>query len=109
MDKYSQKETLLDSLNLVTDNDFAWIPFFFLKPPKDKLMTNKFIIKITLYFVPLYYSILVIGYHNQGGEITFLGFVFFLFLFMILFFALYKYIFAIPWNNRAKQLQKKTN
>jgi hypothetical protein len=99
-------ETVEDFMNGLSDKDWGWWPFLFLRPSKDQFIDNSCLFKMTAAFG------------------TFVGF--FLFLISLLldapycgnflvdmlggwlfFFLSYKYTFALFWNRRARRLRTK--
>lgn len=91
-------------MNWLTDMDWGWWPFLFLRPKKNKLMNNRVLYKMSLYFGSI--GGFIAGYINYLKSKDYLQVVVIFFLEIILFFIVYKLTFAYFWNRRAKRLMK---
>lgn len=97
-----------DFMNSLTDSDWAWLPFTFLRPAKETFMTNRYILKISLYYVPLYVSVIFLSsFYNKGVRVDITTLIFSIIIFTSLFFVIYRFTFARYWNQRANRLRLK--
>ena len=103
-------DKLENFMNMLTDMDWGWWPVLFLRPPKDREMDNRMLLKLTFVFGSLvgvlFMLVFLLGATeplNFGDIILFI--VFCLFLGWILFFVIYKVTFVYFWNRRARRLR----
>ncbi len=89
-------------LNSLTDKDWGWWPVIHLRPPKDKDIDNSVLLKLT----PVFGSFAAILLTLIDPPITIRSFIFYLVVSWVGFFLLYKYTFALAWNQRAKRLRE---
>lgn len=107
-----QPETTLDKverfMNDLTDKDFGWYPFVFLRPQPHEFMDTKFLAKISLYYGPLTGIVMYLGVFLGAGDIPFnlLAALICIIAGIPIFFITYRFTFAIPWNRRAERLTK---
>ncbi len=95
-------------MNNLSDKDWSWWPFLSLRPAKNQLMDNAFLVKLTAVFGTIIglmtfviVSFIEITVATLNGSVVIMTFCWFLFFF------LYKYTFARYWNIRASRLQDK--
>ena len=102
--------TLEDFMNRLTDMDSGWWPFLYLRPETSQLMDNRILLKMSIYFGPLYGAILsFLPVLFKRAEFSLSSVVASAVIVTILFFPLYKYTFALFWNRRARRLQAQTH
>lgn len=98
-------EEIINFANRLTDMDWGWWPFLFLRPEKNEKMTTAVVAKMALYFGSLggvIAYVLVVALGRPGGIFLFLTI---LVGFMIFFFVIYRLTFAICWNYRAERIK----
>jgi len=90
-------------MNRLTDMNWGWWPFLFLRPEKEEIMTLKYLAKISLYYGLLYGILLgIYAYYITHNKISFL----FPVAFILFFFVGFSSTFAIFWNRRSRRLQE---
>jgi hypothetical protein len=108
-------DKLENFVNRLNDMDWGWRPVLSLRPPKDRDMDNRLLIKLTLIFgsaVGVLFStlILFVEVTTGGGNITpgsiLSDFLCCLPVGWILFFPVFKLVFAYFWNRRARRLRR---
>ena len=100
-------DTLEQIMNSLSDQDWGWWPFLFLRPEQDEYMDNILVLKLTLYY-GLFFSIVGILFLSATGvELMVQQLIVGVLLFHVFFFALYRVSFATMWNRRASRLQKR--
>lgn len=93
-------------MNRLTDMDSGWWPFLYLRPEKSQLINNRILLKMSIYFGPMYgviLSFLLVVLKLAG--ISLFSIAANAIAITVLFFPLYKYTFALFWNRRARRLQ----
>lgn len=95
-------------MNAISDVDWTWWPFLFLRPAKDQFIDNSRLIKISIAFgsitgVLLFFIIFLYKLRNPSG----FNFALSIFITWVLFFAAFKFTFAHFWNLRAGRLKSK--
>jgi len=99
-------------MNRLTDMDSGWWPFLRLRPEMDQPIDNRLLLKMSICYGPLYGVILSLVVIPRISVLSWLtvaaGVLLNIALFTVLFFAFYKYTFAIFWNRRARRLQDST-
>ncbi len=97
--------SLEDFMNRLTDQDWGWWPFVFLRPPKDKAMDNVLLVKMSFSFGSMlglaYLVIWFVAFH----QLTLLSVALCFAGGWIVFFLGYKFTFACFWNRRARRLR----
>lgn len=89
-------------LNDLSDMDMLWWPFLFLRPQKNEFMTNKVLLKVTLYYGFTVAILLGLIQYCRGFEYN--DVFIYMVLFILFFFVLFKFSFAYFWNRRAQKL-----
>lgn len=95
----------INFMNKLTDMDWGWWPFLFLRPEKNEHMTTLLVLKMSLLFGSFYG--LLFGIYIFTKTNSFLDIIEVIVFFIIFFFIFYRLTFAIFWNIRAKKLIKK--
>ena len=103
-----QPETTLDKveqfMNNLTDKDFGWQPFVFLKPEPYEFMDTKFLAKISLYYGPLTGIVWCLYLKIRGLPLD-LGIILLCVLLgIVTFFLMFRFSMAIFWNRRAARI-----
>lgn len=91
--------------NRLTDADWSWWPFVFLRPEPDQLMDTRYVAHITRYFGP-FYGLFFVGLLLLTSQLTLLGLALSIVGFPLCFFVAYRLTFAVAWNRRARSLQE---
>ena len=92
-------------MNSLTDQDWGWRPFLFLRPGKDQDMRNALLSKMTFCFgTPLAVVLLLLRFIVEH-TITPASIAAVVLGCWIGFFLAYKFTFAIFWNRRARRLR----
>lgn len=102
--------TLENFMNRLTDMNSGWWPFLHLRPESNQLIDNKVLLKMSIYYGPLYGVILAFvlvlpGIPELSPRAVAASALVSTVLFTVLFFVAYKYTFALFWNRRARRLQ----
>lgn len=97
-------------MNMLSDMDWGWWPVLFLRPPKDREMDDRMLLKLTFAFGSLVGVLfMLVLFLGASGPLTFgdivLLIVFCLVLGWSLFYITYKLTFAHFWNRRARRLR----
>lgn len=97
-------------MNRLTDMNSGWWPFLHLRPEMNQLIDNRVLLKMSVYYGPLFGVILsLVVVALRISELSWLAVAAVVLiniaLFTALFFVFYKYTFAIFWNRRARRLQ----
>ncbi len=102
-------------VNWLNDMDWGWRPVLSLRPPKDRDMDNRLLVKLSLIFgsaIGAFFSalFLFVDVTTGNGTIT-IGDILFDALYYlpagwILFFLVFKMTFAYFWNRRARRLRR---
>ena len=99
---------MINLLNALTDMDWGWWPFLSLRPKQHELMTTKRVALMSVAFSGVYGTLLVVLLALASREVSLGGFLKMLLWFNVtmaaLFFVMYRLIFAVAWNVRAKRL-----
>lgn len=97
---------LEDTMNWLTDMDWGWWPIVSLRPPKDRDIDNKVLLRISL-VAGTGMGLLVFLTMAAGRTlpVTPQYFIAFIVLGIAVFFVLYKVTFAYCWNRRAARLR----
>ena len=102
-----------DTANRLTDMDWGWWPFLFLRPEKHIVMTTKRVFKISLFYGPItgllvVFLLAILGYLSKlrDPRDTVLILVAVMVISIVFFFIGYRFTFAYFWNRRATRLQK---
>jgi hypothetical protein len=95
-----------DVMNNLTDSDMSWWPFLFLRPAKNECMDNIVVAKMSFCFGILYSLVILTLLSVLGRSINMIFGGVLIIFFMVIFFVLYRFIFSIFWNRRAKRLAK---
>jgi hypothetical protein len=104
-----------DKLNELSDTDWGWFPFLFLRPQKQSEMDIPFLIKLTLFFSPhgaIFFGLMFWVFYRFGvfpNSFLMPFFVLTFILYNIAFFLSYQWIVAPAWNRRARKLQAEQN
>jgi hypothetical protein len=96
---------LENSMNFLTDQDWGWRPFLFLRPEKDRDIDNVVLLKMASCFGPSAVLVALLVLFLLGYGITARDTSLFVAGGWIAFFIGYKFTFAIFWNRRAKRLR----
>jgi ABC-type uncharacterized transport system permease subunit len=102
-----------DVANRLTDQDWGWWPFLFLRPQKHETMTSRHVLKMSLFYGPFYSLILIlpiIVLLLRSSKLIDLSlwipiFAGFTVIYTVIFFIAYLFTFAYFWNLRADRLQ----
>ena len=92
-------------MNSLTDHDWGWRPFLFLRPRKDQDMDNAVLLKMACCFGPAAGMLVLLLRFLFHRPITLSGTLIVLLGCSILFFVGYKFTFAVFWNRRARRLR----
>jgi hypothetical protein len=95
-----------DFMNLLTDSDWGWYPFVFLKPSKKSYMTTPFVLKASLLYAPTYVFAITFLMYIRGFPIDLVSLIIYTVCFTFIFFVCYRLTFAVYWNRRAKRLNE---
>jgi hypothetical protein len=88
-------DKLENAMNWLSDQDWGWWPFLFLRPKKHEDMSTPEVAKMSFYYgIPL----------GLIFYIIFRDFQWFL-AGIVLFFVLFRLTFAMAWNRRARRLR----
>jgi hypothetical protein len=103
-------DKLENFMNWLTDMDWGWWPVLFLRPPQDKDMDNRVLLKMTLFsgsVVGLLFLLVVVFGATEALTLSDVIFAIILCLLAgwVLFFVVYKLTFAYFWNRRARRLR----
>jgi hypothetical protein len=94
-------------MNRLTDMDSGWWPFLYLRPDKSQLIDNRRLLKMSVYFGPLYGAILsLLPFLLKRGEFSLIFVMANVIAMTALFFFFYKYTFALFWNRRARRMNQ---
>jgi hypothetical protein len=95
-----------DFMNWLTDMDWGWWPFVSLRPPRDRDMDNRFLLKLSP-LVGGITTLIFLVYLNLQHRTSFtVARVAAIFLsFSVACFVIYKLTFAYFWNRRARRLR----
>jgi len=91
--------------NWLSDKDFIWWPFSFLRPDANVLMTSKLTMLMTACFGGLAFLMFTVMAVMNNAFTAETGFVTFLFCFLG-FFLWFNFVTKPLWNRRARTLQK---
>jgi len=92
-------------MNKLADMDWGWWPFLSLRPPQDKDIDDKVLLKMALAFGSLVGVICSLADIALSARVSWSHAILFFVAGWILFFVLYKVSFAYFWNLRAKRLR----
>ncbi|MEM9951297.1 MAG: hypothetical protein AAF846_06850 [Chloroflexota bacterium] len=101
-----------DVINAMTDMDWQWYPYLALRPEKDEKMTTLYILRLTLWHLPMLvlFSLIMIFFlppiSIAGLAPPISMMLTALFYFMLAYFILMRLIVAPAWNRRANRLHK---
>jgi hypothetical protein len=86
-------------MNQLSDMDWGWWPFLFLRPDKTEDMTTLLVAKMSLYYgLPIGVVLALLFW--EWWSIPFM---------IIFFFVFYRITFAATWNRRAQRLRNHAN
>lgn len=91
-------------MNSMTDMDWGWWPFLFLRPKKDEFMTSRIVAKMSLYYGTFYGIFLGLYIYKTTNSLPLSALS--IPKFIVLFFLVYRLTYAIFWNIRVKELAK---
>lgn len=100
-------DSIEDFMNYLTDMDWGWYPFLFLRPPKETKMDFIILAKMGLVFGSIYGMIIYLleialrHYAFDLGDLVTWGSAV-----IVGFTVLYALTFAYCWNRRAERLRK---
>jgi len=92
-------------MNKLTDMDWGWWPFLFLRPAKTEYMTSKIVLKMSLYYGFTYGIFIYILTIPSIQEFNIVEAFIFLLIMPIIFFIIYRVTFAYFWNLRVDKLK----
>src|SRR5437899_79633 len=96
---------LEDTMNWLTDQDWGWRPFLFLRPRKDQDMDNATLLKIACCGGPATGGLVLLSLRVLfRRSITMSIALNCIVACSIAFFLAYKFTFAVYWNRRARRL-----
>jgi hypothetical protein len=95
-----------DFMNRLNDMDWGWWPLVSLRPPKDREIDNRLLLKISPIFGGLagIFGFLCCVFRHITPATAGRAVIFYL-LGCIVFFVVYKFTFAYFWNRRARRLK----
>ncbi len=96
---------LEDTMNFLTDQEWGWCPFLFLRPRKDQDIDNAVLLKMACCFGPVAGLVALLPLFLFRHGVTAREVILCLVGASILFFLAYKWTFAIFWNRRAERLR----
>jgi hypothetical protein len=93
-------------MNWLADMDWLWWPVVFLRPPKDRDIDNRVLLKMTPFFGPVIglFPLLWVAFRGMVAA-TLVSITVFLLIGCVAFFAFSKFTFAVFWNRRARRLR----
>ena len=95
-----------DFMNWLTDMDGGWWPVVSFRPPRDRDIDNRVLLKISPIFGGVAGLIVLLWFvFRHMTSITVGKVVIFYLLGCIAFFVIYKFTFAYFWNRRARRLR----
>jgi hypothetical protein len=95
-----------DFLNRLTDMDWGWWPMLAFRPPKDRDIDNRVLLKVSPVFGSISgLLIFLIVSARYSPFITVWSLIACLLLGIVFFFTFYKFTFALFWNRRARRLR----
>jgi len=92
-------------MNALTDMDWGWWPVGFLRPPKNKDIDNRVLLKLTFFFGPTLGLAVFLLRLARMEKLSPGGVAAHLLFGCVLFFVFYKFTFAFFWNRRARRLR----
>ena len=92
-------------MNSLTDQDWGWRPFLFLRPDKEQDMTNTLLLKMTFCFGSSLAALLLLLRWLVEHTITLASIAAVAAGCWVGFLLAYKFTFAIFWNRRARRLR----
>src|SRR4051812_10461480 len=92
-------------MNSLTDQDWGWRPFLFLRPHKHQDIDNVVLLKMTSCFGPAAGCLALLAFFILTRSVTPRDAILCIAGGSIAFFIGYKFTFAIFWNRRAKRLR----
>ena len=92
-------------MNSLTDQDWGWRPFLFLRPDKEQDMTNTLLLKMTFCFGSSLAALLLLLRWLVEHTITPACIAAVVVGCWVGFLLAYKFTFAIFWNRRARRLR----
>jgi hypothetical protein len=96
---------LEDIMNSMTDKDWGWRPFLFLRPRRDEDICNITLLKMAACFGPLIAALVLVVRFLLREPISAASAGVCIIACCIAFFVAYKFSFAISWNRRARRLR----
>lgn len=96
-------------MNSLTDKDWGWWPFLFLRPAKGERMTTVRVAKMASYYGGLQGASSYLVFADAAQDFDVAEGVIYVLGFIALFFAFYKTTFAYFWNRRVERLQRELN
>jgi hypothetical protein len=93
---------IIDALNWLSDQDWSWWPLLRYRPPKNRMISNTLVFKLTPFFGSLSgLAIAAIAQHFHSLTYLFLDIV----VGWIAYFVIFRAIFVSAWNYRARSIQ----
>ena len=92
-------------MNKLTDMNWGWWPFLFLRPKKTEYMTSKIVAKMSLYYGLTYGFFIYIITIPKMEKFNMLEALIFLLIVCIAFFIIYRLSFAYFWNRRVDEIR----
>lgn len=90
----------VDLMNSLTDMDWGWWPFLFLRPQKNEYMNTVVVMRISAFFGT--FAGVGIGILQRGFSLS--GIAEAIVFVTIFFFVVYRLTFAVFWNMRADDI-----
>ena len=92
-------------MNSLTDQNWGWRPFLFLRPDKNQDISNAVLLKMSFYFGSSVAVLLLLLRFLIERTITPVSIAAVVLGCWLAFFLAYKFTFAIFWNRRARRLR----
>jgi hypothetical protein len=92
-------------MNSLTDKDWGWQPFLFLRPRRDEDIDNSTLLKMSLCYGPLIAALVLVVRFILREPVTISSAAICVLFCCAAFFIGYKFTFAISWNRRARRLR----
>ena len=96
-------KAIWDFMNGLTDMDWGWWPMLRCRPPKDKNIDARVLLKITPVFGTMAGLFAVAVTRTFNSLYFFVGAIA---VSWVLFFVIYRITFAVTWNRRAKTIRE---
>jgi hypothetical protein len=94
-------QTIVNFINWLNDMDWGWWPLLKCRPPKDKRISNRVVLRITPFFGTVSGVLIFLV---SGEALTLLNLLLSLVAGWVLFFLIFRFTGAVAWNVRAKKL-----